>query len=135
MGRKSMPRDMGDEHSAQVWMKYARADLELARISLPAGAMYEQLCFHAEQAVEKSLKAVLASVGIDFPPTHSLQRLIDLIPAEITRSSFLVEATRLTVYATALRYPGDYEPVTEQEHQEAVGLAEAVISWAESLLE
>ena len=116
-------------------MKYARADLELARIALPPGAMYEQLCFHAQQAVEKSLKAVLVFSGIDFPSTHSIQSLIDLLSAGITRAPTLIEAARLTVYAAALRYPGDYEPVTEKEHMEAIRLAEAVVAWAERLVD
>jgi HEPN domain-containing protein len=44
------------------------------------------------------------------------------------------QSCRLTRYATATRYPGLEEPVTEREHAEAVEIAEAVLRWAESLL-
>jgi len=40
------------------WLENARADLALARSPLPLGGLYEHLCFHAQQAAEKSLKAV-----------------------------------------------------------------------------
>jgi HEPN domain-containing protein len=49
----------------------------LARMPLPAGAKYEQLLFHAQQAAEKALKAILILEGVDFPFTHNLQRLIE----------------------------------------------------------
>lgn len=68
---------------AHYWMRRAQADLAFARIPLPEGGLYEQLCFHAQQAVEKSLKALLVQARVDFPNTHNLQRLIDLLPPEI----------------------------------------------------
>ena len=45
------------------WMASARSDLAIAGITLPPEAMYEQLCFHAQQAAEKALKALLLSLG------------------------------------------------------------------------
>ena len=42
------------------------------------------------------------------------------------------DAEVLTSYAWEARYPGLYEPVTEEEYREAVGLAEAVLAWAET---
>lgn len=47
-----MPHDAG---SAEVWLRYAEADIEMARVPLPRRAMYEQLCFHAQQAVERGV--------------------------------------------------------------------------------
>ena len=40
------------------WLARAQGDLALAQISLPEGAYYEDLCFHAQQAAEKAIKAV-----------------------------------------------------------------------------
>lgn len=39
------------------------------------------LGFHAQQAVEKSLKAVLAFHDIEYPPTHNLAALLVLLSA------------------------------------------------------
>ncbi|MBC8234751.1 HEPN domain-containing protein [bacterium] len=44
------------------------------------------------------------------------------------------EAVILTQYASETRYPGPFEPVTEEECQEAVRLAEGVVRWAESII-
>ena len=43
-------------------------------------------------------------------------------------------AASLTDYAVAARYPGDFEPVDDTEYREAIRLAEAVVSWAESTI-
>ncbi len=47
-----MPHEAGDIGSLSEWMRFARADLDLAGVPLPPNGMYEQLCFHAQQALE-----------------------------------------------------------------------------------
>jgi len=121
--------------SAQEWLRYAEADLSLARAPLPAGAMYEQLCFHTQQAAEKALKAVLVSLGSDFPYTHDLRVLIEIFPGEIAIPPSIVNsAGLLTPYAVPYRYPGGYEPVQDEERQAAVRAAEEVVEWARQCL-
>ncbi|MEJ5376514.1 MAG: HEPN domain-containing protein [bacterium] len=44
--------------SPAEWLMLARADLALAKAPLPPGAVYEDLCFHAQQAAEKALKGM-----------------------------------------------------------------------------
>ena len=123
-----MPGSSGD------WLRYARADLALARVPLPEGGLYELLCFHAQQAAEKSVKAVLLHYGIEPPRTHNLERLIDLLPTCISRTTVLSQSARLTVYGTAARYPSDVEAVSGEEYQEAFHLAAAVVVWAEKII-
>ncbi len=53
-----MPQDRPVPGSAEDWLARAEGDLALARVPLPEGAFYEDLCFHAQQAAEKALKAV-----------------------------------------------------------------------------
>ncbi len=124
-----MPGSSGD------WLRYAKADVALARVPLPEGGLYELLCFHAQQAAEKSVKAVLLHYGIEPPRTHNLERLIDLLPTCIARTPVLSQSARLTVYGTAARYPSDAEAVSIEEYQEALCLAEAVVTWAEQVVE
>ena len=40
----------------------------------------------------------------------------------------------LAVFATATRYPGDYEPVKEEEYREALAMAETIYQWVVSVL-
>jgi HEPN domain-containing protein len=129
-----MPHDSARADSPERWIDYARADLAFAGAPLPPGGFYEQLCFHAQQAVEKSIKAVLLHLRIDFPFTHDIHALVDLLPKEIPRTLELVEAVELSPYAVLARYPGETEPVVEDEWREALKVAEAVVAWAGSLL-
>lgn len=112
------------------WLRYARADLALARAELPDDGLMELLCFHAQQATEKAIKAVLIARGVDLPRTHNLAYLITLLGAEATELPRLADAVSLTPYAVAYRYPSVQEPVTAQEHSEAVRIASAVVDWA-----
>jgi len=41
------------------WLRKAGSDLENVRLCLAAGQALDTACFHAQQAVEKSLKAYL----------------------------------------------------------------------------
>lgn len=116
-------------------MEYALADLSLARIALPAESKYELLLFHAQQAVEKSLKAVLTRYEIEFPYTHSLPRLVELIPESLGHRELLLSATVLTEFAVLTRYPGEMEPVTVDRYQRLLGLAEQVYQWALTVID
>ena len=68
---------MRDKESANGWMAYAKRDYETAKLikthqSPPA---IEIICYHSQQAVEKSLKAILALVGENIPKTHDIHKL------------------------------------------------------------
>ena len=129
-----MPPEGVGPGSPEDWLRHARSDLELARITAPAAVLLEQLCFHAQQAAEKALKAVLVRRGIPVPRTHSIRRLLDLVPPELSVPTTVQDAAVLTDYAVLTRYPGTPEPVSDEEFKEAVQLAEAVVSWAENIV-
>ena len=126
-----MPPSNVPRGSAADWLRHARSDLALAQLS-PADTdiLPETLCFHAQQSVEKSLKAVLVDQGAAFPKTHNIGVLLDLLPSRLARDAILDEAALLTDYAVGSRYPGDAEDVTAEELSAAVGIAERVLAWA-----
>ncbi len=133
--RFTVPQDRPIPGSTQDWMSRAKGDLALARVPLPEGAFYEDLCFHAHQAAEKSLKAVYRYEGWTFRYTHDLEELIDGLRRNgLSIPSAVEEANILTSFAWEARYPGLGEPVTEEEYREALRHAEAVVSWAERLV-
>jgi len=129
-----MPHDPSSTKDPQKWMQNARADMAIARIELPPGGMYEQLCFHAQQAAEKSIKAVLLFLNIEFTFTHNLQMLLDLVPSHISIPNDVKCTIELNAYAVLARYPGELEPVTESDYDRAVAIAETTIEWADTLL-
>ena len=115
-------------------MRFARADLVEAKRLPPPEGVYEIPCFHAQQAVEKSFKALLAHYGISVPYTHNLKILLDLLSSSISVPPVVSSSVLLTDYAVTTRYPGEEEPLTEEDHREAVRLADAVVAWANQCL-
>ena len=127
-----MPLDSDPPGTAERWLNRAKGDLALSLAPLPKGAFLEDLCYHAQQAAEKALKAVYRQNGWVFRYTHDLDELIEgvrekgmEVPQEIA------EAVILNSYSAEARYPSLSEPVTTEEYHEAVRLAEAVVTWAE----
>ncbi|HOF89224.1 MAG TPA: HEPN domain-containing protein [Armatimonadota bacterium] len=121
-------------HEAKIWLEYALADLAIARMPLPEHSKYEMLLFHAQQAVEKSLKAILVLRQIEFPYTHSLYRLVRLIPDEYGGRDLLLASTVLTEYAVLSRYPSEPISVDEEQYHHLLGLAEQVFTWAKQVI-
>ena len=125
-----MPHEDLFSGSPADWLRYARSDLELAGIIKPDEVLFEGLCFHAQQAVEKALKAVLIVKGIAPPKTHNIRMLLDLLSQVIVTPQEIEDSAGLTDYAVTSRYPGDFEPVSEEEYKEALRLAKMVVNWA-----
>ena len=131
-----MPRDNPIPGSPQEWLARAKGNLALAKQSKVEGAFREDLCFLAQQAAEKALKAVYQSRALPFRYTHDLEELGKGLEDDgIEVPSEVKEAIILTRYAVETRYPGIVEPITEEEYQGAIRLAEEVVMWAEMLLE
>ncbi|MBF8259589.1 MAG: hypothetical protein HW377_1963 [Actinobacteria bacterium] len=97
-----MPPEPG---SPADWLRHARSDLSLARRTGDPDTLLETLCFHAQQAVEKCLKAVLVSRGIAPPATHNLKTLVERFPSGLEVPAYVVDAAALTDYAVTARYP------------------------------
>lgn len=130
-----MPHEGHFPGSPADWLRYARSDLELARVVRPDEVLFEGLCFHAQQAAEKALKAVLIAKGVPPPKTHNIRTLLDLLPQEVIAPQEIEDAVSLTDYAVTSRYPGDFESVDEEEYKETVRLAENVVLWAEKIIQ
>ena len=131
-----MPQSPPEIGSPADWLRHARSDLALARVERPAEVFLEMLCFHAQQAAEKSIKAVLLVNEIHFPYTHDVAKLISLVKeAGIRWPEGLDQAAGLTEYASETRYPGSVEPVSEEDYRQAIEVAEQVLAWAVSLIE
>jgi HEPN domain-containing protein len=121
---------------AAAWLADAGADLANAR-SLSAHRDEHTApfaaAFHAQQAVEKALKALLIWHGIDYPPKHDLGLLVGLLPDGSATRDLTIAG--LTVYAVEQRYvTGAADPMsllerpTWDEADEALSMAENAVS-------
>jgi len=72
-----MPAEDRMPGSPPDWLHRARSDLNLARLSRPEGVLLEDLCFHAQQAAEKALKAVLVANSVAVPAFQVPVRIQD----------------------------------------------------------
>jgi len=115
-------------HLVRQWVAKAESDLQNAAHTLKLGdaGPLDTVCFHAQQCVEKYLKALLCFYEIDFYRTHDIAALLTLLPVHLRPEMSVEEQARLGDYAVAMRYPGDYEPVSLTEAERAVQVARRV---------
>lgn len=132
-----MPLEQPDSTVPKDWLRRARSNLALARQGRTLGedVLYEDLCFDAQQAAEKAIKALLIHRGVAYPKTHDIAHLLTLVqrsglevPEEIR------QCDRLTRYAVASRYSGLPEVIGEEDYSRIVMMAERAYRWAESLI-
>ena len=89
----------------------------------------EAVGFHAQQAVEKCMKAVLALHQIEFRKTHDLTALIDLLEEyDLTRPPLLDAIKRLNPFAVVLRY--DFIELGALDREQAQDVVSSVRRWA-----
>ena len=131
-----MPVERFSPDDPREWLNRARSNLARARSGATIPEVYlEDLCFDAQQAAEKALKAVLIHLDVSFPYVHDLARLLTLVKQagqEVPAS--VRQAARLTRYAVVIRYPGLPEPVVRGEYEEAVSMAAEAVRWAEEII-
>lgn len=60
--------------------------------------------FHAQQAIEKTLKAWIASLGIEYPLVHNIARLLAILEENGCEVGAFWDLTEFTAYAVAFRY-------------------------------
>ncbi len=82
------------------WIGKAENDLKTAAHTLELGedCPTDTVSFHAQQCIEKYVKAMLVHEAIDFPKTHDLERLIALLASHIHLSLRIDEQGKLTEF-------------------------------------
>ncbi len=115
-------------HVARQWIAKAEEDLKNAEytLTLEQDCPLSTVCFHAQQCVEKYLKALLVCDSITFPRTHDLVTLFNLISAHRQVELSLEELVVLNRYAIETRYPGDWDPIDRPEAVESVEMARVI---------
>jgi len=132
----SPPPDRRPPGAPDEWLRHAESDLALARLARESGDVLPgQICFHAQQAAEKALKAVLLAHSIPFPLTHDLEILLQLArQAGLELDSPLDDLPQLTPYAVETRYPGYGGNVSPSDVDDAVRHAGQALEWARGLV-
>lgn len=112
-----------------VWLDAADEDLRTARqlLRTPGYLIYRIPAFLAQQSAEKSLKAVLTHLQIEFPRTHDLERLQSLAPTDWEQVRSCEGLGAVTRHAVDTRYPDDVgERISVEEAETALERAHAL---------
>lgn len=114
---------------AQILLEKATGDLTALRtLAADQNQTDHVVGFHAQQAVEKAIKAVLASYEVEIPMTHDLGYLATLVetpPREVAESRWL------TPWAGGWRYDAESSPI---DREKAVQAAEGAVEWSEAIV-
>lgn len=109
----------------RAWLTKARTDLRAAEhdmIAVPP--LLDDVLFHCQQAIEKSLKAFLVLHDQPFRKTHSLEELGEqCLKLDVSLKPVVDRAVPLTEYAWSFRYPGEAEEPSLEEAQAALAIA------------
>lgn len=126
---------MADTHTtktiAQMLLEAAGQDEAACKLLSPSAEISDAIIgFHAQQAAEKAIKAVLSRYGVEFRRTHDLIALLDLLQdnalAAPPHADWLDE---LNPYAVEARY-GTIEP-DGLDRKHVLTVVAAVLTWAQ----
>ena len=121
------------ESNHSAWLVKAESDFLNIENNLRASRVpWDTVCFHAQQAAEKLLKALLVYRGKEPTRTHDLVALLARC-VEFDKGLDILEedCRRLTAYAVGSRYPDDlFEPTKE----DALAMLEAAKRIREQVL-
>jgi HEPN domain-containing protein len=118
------------------WLIKAEHDLTTAQTMLSVvPPVTDTACFHAQQCVEKCLKAYLVAAGVHVERTHYLPRLVALCSLQDPDFQNLADtAIELTDYAVTDRYPDNWREIPETEAQDAVRKARDAMDFTRARL-
>ena len=110
------------------WVAKADKDFQAAVRLLDEGAYFREIVgFHSQQAAEKYLKALLVRHQVEFPKTHDIGELLDLMARiDSSAAGALRDADLLTPLGVEIRYPGDAPEMQPGGESAVVELARRV---------
>lgn len=131
-----MKRRPPDDPEVNAWLNKAKGDLRMARAANGLeDPLWDQCCFHAQQAAEKALKAFWVSMDQDVPRTHDLVYIVEKIVALLPEANDILEdAAAIAQYGVSPRYPSFLASETEEDAREAMRRSLEIYEWAVSRL-
>ncbi len=126
------------KEQVKKWLLFANEDLRVAKLVLKEG-IYNQVCFHAQQTVEKSLKALIEKKA-KVPKEHRLPKLLKICQElEYDLEKFRNDIEFIDKFYTSTRYPfiigmlPDGYP-TKKDALKSTEIAETILSFIGKIL-
>ena len=111
------------------WVERAESDFRVAcrESAVTVAPSYEAVCFHAQQCVEKLMKALLIDRGVPPPRTHDLLALAGMVSTAVPGWTWpSIELSTLSAAAVGFRYPGD--PIEQEDAEEMLDICTRIRS-------
>ena len=110
------------------WIEKAENDFRNAEyvLTMQENCPFETVCYHCQQCAEKYLKAFLMYKNVDFPKTHDLVLLFNLLPKNEPLNLRIQDLQPLNRYSVEAQYPGEWEPINELEVRDALVMVRVV---------
>ena len=124
---------MSDVKCARLMYRAAERDVLTLR-SMTGDAPVESFGFHVQQAAEKALKAWLALLGEEYPLTHSIETLLDLLADRGAAVEPFRDLVEFTPYAVEFRYAGVDPDAESIDREGALALVQALLEQVERQL-
>lgn len=109
------------------WLRFSGEDLAVAQhllTALPSAPRH--VCSLSQQAAEKALKAALVLERVEFPFSHDLDALRNLLPTNWPVRGERPDLAELTEWAVETRYPGDWPEPSDADAERAEAEARSV---------
>ena len=112
---------------ANRWLRFSAEDLDVAQQLLAdRSSAPRYVCWLSQQAAEKALKAALELEANDYPYTHDLNALRNLLPDSWSVRVDHPDLTELSGWAVEARYPGEWLEPSDADASRAEFEARAV---------
>ena len=123
------------------WFSFAEEDIKMAQSAFKE-KIFNQVCFHSQQGVEKMFKGFLKVKGIKIPKTHFLIELLKIcIEIDKDFQDFQSQCSTLDDYYIPTRYP-DAIPGTlpeslpqEKDAEEALSILAGISKFIKNKIE
>jgi HEPN domain-containing protein len=118
----------------QAWLIKAKHDLDTAKlVSVNLPEYGDTIAFHCQQAIEKTLKAYLIFLEMEFKQVHDLGYLLNLIIThDEAMETYYPEVDEISRYAVQIRYPDEIIRLSDRQIQDAIQLADQLYSLIEN---
>ena len=113
----------------ESWINRAKSSYELSKATISTAICFEDLCYQAQQAVEKSLKGFLIYFNVEPEFTHNIRKLLNELEKHTEIPESIKESMDLTNYAVQTRYPGEYDEITKEEYENSIRIAKNCVDW------
>ncbi len=125
------------KRGSKEWIKIAKEDFQSAECLFTI-SLYRMVCYHAQQTVEKILKATLTEHEAEFSRTHNILDLCHAVEKIGHKASLTAEDAIFLNSIYRARYPSDLgllpfgEP-TKEDANKALTIARGIMNWFEGI--